>query len=358
MSNFKNSVINDNLKKLMCQIQNEIRDKVLSIFIDTIMKQNKEIIKLKKDCDRYYKKAVQVLKKLIKIEDEKEKKKVNLTVDEKLELKLLEIHSSRSVSKSNSNLINNSFISSEKGYKKEQKKVTNMKLENNVLHLKKDIINSANTKNNKEILYSPKSFNPIKYFSPISKKLLFKNGSQELKIKKKKDYDLSVKKKLKFSKNLTKKEQELSRNTNNNIFELNDTSNSIYQNSSISGILKDNLFKTKIINNIDNNISNNKSINSERTNKKKRKNLSQGDLSKIIPLIPVNIKVNIDKNNNSMKKISEKKNKPLNDEKFTHKNLSNTERILKTISENNKKGIKTNPLHNSNLYTYLEKLKK
>ena len=357
MSNFKNSVINDNLTKLMCQIQNEIRDKVLSIFIDKIMKQNKEIIKLKKDCDRYYKKAVQVLKKLIKIEDEKEKK-VNLTVDEKLELKLLEINSSRSVSKSNSNLINNSFISSEKGYKKEQKKVTNMKLENNVLHLKKDIINSANTKNNKEILYSPKSFNPIKYFSPISKKLLFKNGSQELKIKKNKDYDLSVKKKLKFSKNLTKKEQELSRNTNNNIFELNDTSNSIYQNSSISGILKDNLFKTKIINNIDNNISNNKSINSERTNKKKRKNLSQGDLSKIIPLIPVNIKVNIDKNNNSMKKISEKKNKPLNDEKFAHKNLSNTERILKTISENNKKGIKTNPLHNSNLYTYLEKLKK
>ena len=167
-----------------------------------------------------------------------------------------------------------------------------------------------------------------------------------------------MKKKLKFSKNLTKKEQELSRNTNNNIFELNDTSNSIYQNSSISGILKDNFFKTKIINNIDNNISNNKSINSERTNKKKRKNLSQGDLSKIIPLIPVNIKVNIDKNNNSMKKISEKKNKPLNDEKFAHKNLSNTERILKTISENNKKGIKTNPLHNSNLYTYLEKLKK
>jgi hypothetical protein len=59
-----------------------------------------------------------------------------------------------------------------------------------------------------------------------------------------------------------------------------------------------------------------------------------------------------------MKKLSEKKNKPLNDEKFTNKNLSNTERILKTISENNKKGIKTNPLHNSNLYTYLEKLKK
>lgn len=62
MSNFKNSVINDNLKKLMCQIQNEIRDKVLSIFIDTIMKQNKEIIKLKKDCDRYYKSCSSIKK--------------------------------------------------------------------------------------------------------------------------------------------------------------------------------------------------------------------------------------------------------------------------------------------------------
>ena len=56
MIDFKKSVGNENLKSIMIKIQNEIKDKVISLSIDKLIQQNKEIQKLKKDCERYQKK--------------------------------------------------------------------------------------------------------------------------------------------------------------------------------------------------------------------------------------------------------------------------------------------------------------
>ena len=53
MIDFKKSVGNENLKFIMIKIQNEIKDKVINIFIDKLIEQNNEIKKLRKDCDRY-----------------------------------------------------------------------------------------------------------------------------------------------------------------------------------------------------------------------------------------------------------------------------------------------------------------
>ena len=56
MIDYKKSVGNENLKVMMIKIQNEIKDKVISLSIDKLIQQNKEIQKLKKDCERYQKK--------------------------------------------------------------------------------------------------------------------------------------------------------------------------------------------------------------------------------------------------------------------------------------------------------------
>ena len=56
MIDYKKSVGNENLKVMMIKIQNEIKDKVISLSIDKLIQQNNEIQKLKKDCERYQKK--------------------------------------------------------------------------------------------------------------------------------------------------------------------------------------------------------------------------------------------------------------------------------------------------------------
>ena len=62
---------NFNYKSTMKSIQNEIKDVLLSKFLDRIISQNKEINKLKIECNKFKKKSIDLLKKLICIEENK-----------------------------------------------------------------------------------------------------------------------------------------------------------------------------------------------------------------------------------------------------------------------------------------------
>lgn len=354
MIDYKKSVRNENLKVMMRKIQNEIKDKVISIFIDKLIVQNNEIKKLKKDCDRYQKKTVDVLKKLIKIEDEKEKK-LNLSSIEKLNQKLTEIDSSFNLLDSNekSNSVNKTVKYKNYLKKKDKTKFNKMKLINKK-ELKKNFLE---TTNENKLLYSSRSINQIKYFNPNLNKKIIKSGSQDLKLNKNNNYNLfqsSNKKKLKNNKNLSVNEDKLSRNNKNNSFKIND-SNSIEQNSTISFLFNDNVLDKISINKniIDSNTFSKKNSfpNLNKDKKVEKKNFEKN--SEINNYIPRNIRINVGRNN---KKQLEMKINSFNNEKY--KTSTDIEKILINISENNKKGIKTNPLYNTNLYNFLEKFKK
>ena len=355
MIDYKKSVRNENLKVMMRKIQNEIKDKVISIFIDKLIVQNNEIKKLKKDCDRYQKKTVDVLKKLIKIEDEKEKK-LNLSSIEKLNQKLTEIDSSFNLLDYNekSNSVNKTVRKENYLKKKKKTKFNKMKLINKK-ELKKNILDTFNENNH---LYSSKSIHQIKYFNPNLNKKIFKSGSQDLKLNKNKKtnfnlFQNSFKKNLSNNKNLSVIEDKLSRNNRNNSFKIND-SNSIEAKSSILYSFNDNL-KDKI--SINKNIIDSNSFSKKNSfpnlNKNKKEQKKIFEKSQINYSIPNNIRINVGRNN---KKKLEMNVNSFNNEKY--KTSTNTEKIIINISENNKKGIKTNPLYNSNLYNFLEKLKK
>ena len=356
MIDFKKSVGNENLKVMMIKIQNEIKDKVISLSIDKLIQQNNEIQKLKKDCERYQKKTVDVLKKLIKIEDEKEKQ-LNLTSIEKLNKKLTEIDSSFNLLDSNEK--NNSFNKTTKNKtylkKKDKTRFNKMKL------IKKKELNKnvLDITNENQFLCSSKNINQIKYFNPNLNKKIIKSGSQDLKLNKNKKikYDLfksSIKKKLKNNKNLSENKDKLSRNNKNSSFKIND-SNSIEQNSTISYLFNDDLLNKISINKnmIDSNAFSKKNSfpNLNKIKKVEKKKFEKN--SEINNSSYNNIRINVGRNN---KKKLEMKIDSFNNEKY--KTSTDIEKILINISENNKKGIKTNPLYNSNLYNFLEKLKK
>jgi len=68
---------NINYKSIMKSIQNDIKDVLLSKFLDKIILQNKEINNLKIECNKFKKKSIDLLKKLICIEESKKYNNIN-----------------------------------------------------------------------------------------------------------------------------------------------------------------------------------------------------------------------------------------------------------------------------------------
>jgi hypothetical protein len=66
-----------NIKLIYKKIQDEIKDKLITKFLDRIILQNIEILKLKKLCNHFQKSNVEIIKKYLKFEENNNNKNIN-----------------------------------------------------------------------------------------------------------------------------------------------------------------------------------------------------------------------------------------------------------------------------------------
>ena len=77
IENSKDKFLPFNIKLIYKKIQDEIKDKLITKFLDRIIFQDNEILKLKKLCNHYQKSNVELIKKYLKFEDNNIKKNTN-----------------------------------------------------------------------------------------------------------------------------------------------------------------------------------------------------------------------------------------------------------------------------------------